>query len=179
MNEEKLAVRRVFGFYGWLCLGAGLVLLGILGLLRATNWLINWKTPFDPADLMIFGAGLIVVVVSLGPYVATVGQLAGVAKIKATLRGSQPTNPRRRQIMFGLLIVVGLVFAGLLVWSRSFITWLTFGSLLTLMGLAALYVAWKIGQIEQAANITIYQTDFTWRFDKTSYIGIFKTGVRR
>jgi hypothetical protein len=171
---ESFAIRAIFARYGWLCLGAGLVLLAVLLLLRVFSWLIDWKAPFDPLDFMYLGAGLIVVVVSLGPYVATVGQLAGVAKVKTGLRTGPPASPRRKMIFYGLLAVVGLAFLGGIIWSRSFMVWLAFGSLLTVMGLTLLYLAWRIGRIERAAKITIYQTDPVWRFDRFNYVGVIK-----
>src|SRR5262249_39087272 len=102
------------------------------------------------------------------------GQLAGVAKVKTDLRTGPPVSPRRKMIFYGLLAIVGLAFLIGIIWSRSFMVWLAFGSLLTLMGLTLLYLAWRIGQIERAAKITIYQTDPVWRFDRFNYVGVIK-----
>lgn len=175
MPDVRRGIRRIFAFYGWVCLGAGLVVLALVGVLRLLNTLIDFSRPLEPADGFVFGAGLIVVVVSLGPYVATVGQLAGVQKIRtANIQTGPASSSRERLIIYGSLGVVVVVFAAVLLTSRSLITWLTFGILPLVMALCLFYLVWRIGRIEQAARVTIYQTDYRWRFDKKSYIGVYK-----
>jgi hypothetical protein len=180
MPDARRGIRRIFAFYGWVCLVAGLLVLGVLGLLRLLNWLLDWTRPLGAADWLIFGAGLIVVLVSLGPYLATAGQLAGVQKIRTgnIQTGPVPTS-RERLILYGGLGVVALVFGGVLLTSRSLIIWLTFGGLLVFMALCLFYLVWRIGRIEQAARITLYQTDYRWRFDRTGYIGVYRSSSKK
>jgi predicted membrane channel-forming protein YqfA (hemolysin III family) len=173
MNTENRTIRRAFVRYGKLCLVAGLVILALLALLRLLNWLIDWQAPFDPMDLMYFATGLIVVVISLGPYVATVGELAKVAKLQANPRPEAPSSPRTQLIIRVGLAAVVLFFAVLIILSRNFMVWLTFGGLLSLMGLTFFYLAWRIGGIERAGKIVIYQTDYSWRFDRFNYVGVY------
>lgn len=175
MPDARRGIRRIFAFYGWVCLVAGLVVLALVGLLRLFNALIDFSQPLGAADGLVFGAGLIVVLVSLGPYLATVGQLAGIQKIRTSniQTGPTPTAPERL-ILYGSLVVVALVFAVVLLTNRSLVIWLTFGALPIFMALCLFYLVWQIGRIEQAANITILQTDYRWRFDRTSYIGVFR-----
>jgi hypothetical protein len=180
MPDARRGIRRIFAFYGWVCLVAGLLVLGVLGLLRLLNWLLDWTQPLEAADWLIFGAGLVVVLVSLGPYLATVGQLAGVQKIRTgNIQTSAAPTSRERLILYGGLGVVALVFGGVLLTSRSLIIWLTFGGLPVFMALCLFYLAWRIGRIEQAARITLYQTDYRWRFDRTSYIGVYKNSSKK
>ncbi len=180
MPDAKRGIRRIFAFYGWVCLAGGLVVLALLGLLRLFNTLIDWSQPLGAADWLVFGAGLIVVLLSLGPYLATVGQLAGVQKIRtASIQTGPPPGPREWLILYGGLGLVALVFALVLLTSRSLIIWLTFGVLPISMALCLFYLVWQIGRIEQAAKITIYQTDYRWRFDRTSYIGVFKSLAKK
>ncbi len=174
--EQKLAIRNVFWRYGLYSLIIGLGIMAILGLLWVFRWLIDWKVLLEPADGFTFAAGLLLILIPLGPYLATVNQLKGVARIKATLNRPAPVSLRRRQITLAILIAVGIIFAGLLIGSRSLVLWLAFGGLTILMGVALLFIARRIAQIEKAANITIYQTDYNWHFDKTSFIGVIKTG---
>ncbi|MDB5080578.1 MAG: hypothetical protein JWP00_2502 [Chloroflexi bacterium] len=176
MPEARRGIRRIFIFYGWVCLAGGLLVLGGLGLLRLLNWLLDWTQPLGAADWLVFGAGLIVVLVSLGPYLATVGQLAGVQKIRtANIQNGPPPTQRERLVLCGSLAGAGLVFGGVLLSSRSLVIWLTFGGLPIFMAVCLFYLAWRIYRIEQAAQVTIYQTDYRWRFDRASYIGVFES----
>lgn len=178
MPDAKQGIRAVFRFYGLVSLGLGLVVLagfGLLLALDAANVWRYWQKPLQAADWLIFGVGLLVLGAALGPYVATVGQLAGVLKMPtARIQSEPPPSPRRRVIIRIAVVAVGLAFAGLLLSSQSYIVWLTLGSLPVLAGLAFLYIAWRIGQIEKAARITIYWLDYQWHFDKNSFIGVIK-----
>lgn len=180
MPDARRGIRRIFLFYGWVCLaGSGLMLVVTL-LLRLLNAIIDWATPLAWGDLFIFGVGFIVALVSLGPYLATVGTLAGVPKIRATtVRTGPPPSARERLIVNSGLALVAVIFAAVLLTSRGLAVWLTFIILPVLMGLCLFYLAWRIGRIEQKAKITIYQTDYRWRFDRTSYIGVYENPVKK
>ena len=176
MPDAKRGIRRIFIFYGWVCLAGGLVVLALVGLLRLLNALVDFSQPLGLADWFVFGAGLIVVLVSLGPYLATVGQLAGVRKIRASnIQGGPPPSSRERLILYGSLGGAAVIFAAVLLTSRGLAVWLTFIILPVFMALCLFYLAWRIGRIEQKAGITLYQTDYRWRFDRTSYIGVYTT----
>lgn len=180
MPDARRGIRRLFIFYGWVCLAGGGAVLLVTGLLRLLNAIIDWAVPLGWADLFIFGAGLIVVLISLGPYLATVGQLAGVQKIRAaSIQTGPPASSRERLILYGSLGAVTLIFAVVLLTSRSLAVWLTFIILPVFMALCLFYLAWRIGRIEQKLKITIYQTDYRWRFDRTSYIGVYGVPVKK
>jgi hypothetical protein len=176
MKSARLEIRAILNYYALPALVAGLVILLLLVTFRLANWLIDWTTPFDPADWFTFATGFIIVAILLGPYVATVGQLKGVQKIRTNTILNRPaiTSKRGRYIWLALIAGTLLFFAAYLLLNRTFMTWLTFGCSLTLMGLTLFYLGWRIGRIEKTAGITIYQTDYTWRFDRQSYIGVFK-----
>ncbi len=174
MPAASLGLRLIFKFYACVCLAAGGLVLTILLGLRLTNLLLDWSAPFDPADWTVFGAGLIVVVMLLGPYLATIGQLTGVQRVRASIHNETPLSSSRRWLMRGLLLGICLFFLSFLLLSHSLIIWITFGTLPVLMGLALFYIAWRIGRIERLSGLTIYQTDYKWRFDRTSYIGVRK-----
>lgn len=175
MVDPRKGLRAVFSFYARICLGVGLGLLAALLALRLFNWLLDWNTPFDPLDTLVFLTGLIVIAALLGPYVVTVGQLAHVLKMpSASIQASQPASQRQRLIILAAVGAVALVFGLILILSRSFTVWVAFGGGFVLMGLTLFYITWRIGQIEKAARMTIYQTDYSWRFDRTSYIGVMK-----
>ncbi|HEX2912301.1 MAG TPA: hypothetical protein VH186_15945 [Chloroflexia bacterium] len=179
MIDSKKGIRLVFAYYARLCLltGAGLLVL-LLGL-WLLRWLIDWNTPFDPSDWLIFLTGFIVVAVSLGPFALTVKQLSGVARVRADIKSGPPASQRYKRFVTIGLLLIGLVFAILLILSRSFMVWFTFGSLFCLMGLALYYITWQIGHIEKALSVTIYQTDYTWRFDKVNYVGVTKNAAKK
>ncbi|MBN9390116.1 MAG: hypothetical protein J0I20_18965 [Chloroflexi bacterium] len=180
MTDARRGIRRLFLFYGWVCLAGGVAVLLVTLLLRLLNAIIDWSTPLGWTDMLIFGAGLIVVLISLGPYLATVGQLAGVAKIRpASIQTGPPSSSRERLILYAGLGVVGVVFAVVLLTSKGLAVWLTFIILPIFMGLCLFYLAWRIGRIERKAKITIYQTDYRWRFDRTSYIGVYQNPVKK
>ena len=175
MPDARRGIRRLFLFYGWVCLAGGVVVLLVTGLLRLLNALIDWNTPLGWADLFIFGAGLIVVLISLGPFLVTVGQLAGVSKIRTSnIQTAPPPSSRERLILYGGLGAVAVIFAVVLLTTRSLAVWLTFIILPVFMAACLCYLAWQIGRIELKAGITIYQTDYRWRFDRTSYIGVYQ-----
>ncbi len=175
MLDPRAGIRLSFVYYGWICLGAGLIVLAILGLLRLTGWLIDWQAPFDPADWFIFAGGLIVVLVTLGPYVVTVGQLAKVKRIRPTVINRQfAPSKRRNQITYAIIGGVAVVFAIILVVMQSFMVWFTFGSLFIIMALLLFYMAWRIGRYERAAKMIIQAQDYNWRFDSTSFVGVIK-----
>ncbi len=176
MPDARRGIRRLFLFYGWVCLAGGGAALLVTALLRLLNAIIDWATPLGWGDLFIFGAGLIVVLLSLGPYMATVGQLAGVQKIRTSnIQTGRPASSRERLILYGSLAVVVVIFAVVLLTSRSLAVWLTFIILPVFMALCLFYLAWRIGRSERKLKITVYQTDYRWRFDRTSYIGVYAT----
>lgn len=180
MPDARRGIRRLFLFYGLVCLAGGGVVLLVTGLLRLLNAVIDWAAPLGWADLFIFGAGLIVVLISLGPFLATVGQLAGVPKIRtANIQATPPPSSRERLFLYGGLGAVGVVFAAVLLTSQSLAVWLTFIILPVFMALCLFYLAWRIGRIERKAGITIYQTDYRWRFDRNSYIGVYRSPIKK
>src|SRR3954467_5382784 len=111
MSDARRGIRRLFLFYGWACLVGGVAVLLVTGLLRLLNAILDWSAPLGWSDLFIFGAGLIVVLISLGPYLATVGQLAGVQKIRASnIQTGPPPSSRERLILYGSLGGVAVIF---------------------------------------------------------------------
>lgn len=171
----KAGIRYIFNFYGRIFLASGgglLVSLTILALLKLG---LNWKTPLDINDLYTFAAGFIVIAVGIGPYVATVGQLRQIQRAaNVNVQTAPPMSKQRRQIWLGVSggAVLALVVALFVVGSVGL--WLTFGVLAGLLGAALLYISWRVGQIEKAANMIIYAQDYSWRFDKRSYFGVIQ-----
>ena len=176
MPDSKAGLRLTLLFYARICLGLGVGLLVILGLLRLTSLLIDWSTPLDPAEWFTFATGLIVVAATLGPYVVTVGQLAKVKRIPAMNIVTGPPRSRgRQQLTWAIIGGVAVIFLAIIIIMRSAMVWFTFGAMFGLIGLLLLYICWRIGRFERLGNIIIFATDYSWHFDPISYIGMTKS----
>lgn len=172
----KAGIRYLFSFYGRICLAGGLTLSILLAVLWLFKLLLDWQTPLAPNEWYTFVSGFIILAILIGPYAATVGQLAKVQRAaNVRVQTSPPLSKERRRLWLVCGGLLGLIFLIALIVTRSFIVWFTFGSLFSLLGLVLLYIAWQIGRIEKAANMVIYAQDYSWRFDSKSYFGVLNS----
>ena len=177
MPDPRAGIRVLFLFYGRICLGIGVFLLAVLGLLWLANLLIDWKHPIDdPTDWFTFAGGLIVVLVTMGPYVFTVGRLGQVQRIRPTIINRQFGAPsQQRQRIYAIILgVIALIFVVALVIAQSFIIWLTCGSLFVFMSLLLFYIGWRIGRFEKKGRMTIQAQSYNWYFDKVNFVGVIR-----
>ena len=168
---EKFGIKRTFEFCAYVSGAVGLALLLISAILKTFNIFIDPAEVFEPYTIL---AGMVGIGLLLGPYVATVDQLKKVQCIKAQVQTANSVDPKRQRLYWLIGGGAGIALLVMQVSSRSFMLWFSFGSLLIIMAAVLFYLAWRINQFEKASNITIYMEDPTWRFDATSYTGVFK-----